>query len=820
MSTLLHRLVPVFLFVSLWGAPVAVAQQKINPTGRDITLTSLLRVSDSVIGETDITITADDDILLDKQSTIAVLKPLISEHDIDELARRNDGDTLSTLDFEYIGLGLTFEFSSLECVLTIPPDKMIAQQISIARRPVFTDYIQPRPFNGFLNVTLSNTQIQSYEGKSDNLSHYNHRFDGALNYKRLSLEYESSYSNIDGLTPNYLREGTRLNLDIPDMGSRLVLGDMFNNGTLFQDGIDVIGLGFTRNFSLIPTKNVRPKAAQTFTLTRTSSVDVVIDDVIVQRFTLNAGTYSLNDIPIAQGLNNISLLITDANGQQEEINFSVATGNQLLAAGEYEYTMMVGAPRTFEFDEFRYNTEQRVIMGDAQLGVFPWLTLGINGQQQEDLYQYGGSILFASGLGVTEVQASQSKHPILGAGNALRVAFDANISESNPWLSQFSLLYDQISPNFSAANDIDSHQSPLNSVGTFWSLFASFPEASGYKASLSASYSEGNTASNNYWSASPSLSGPLFSTKATWSARVDYQHFDSSDNEVSGTLTLSWPLGNTTRLVSRVQTENRQAGLDLTYQNGVGNTGGISAFASIETSENQDANLNAAIDYAANRYQISADHATRVSNFDDNMRSHNTRFEVSSALAFSGSEFAVGRKVGEAFAVISKHANLNDNDIAVDPSIDDQFARVFIDTPYNVLVSDLAAYSDQLISYDVENLPPGYDLGEGGFALYPGYRQGYALEIGSDAVITAIGTLLTVSRSEPLALVVGVANFLDDEETAPLEFFTNRQGRFAISGLRPGDYHVVLKTNPEQTLSITIPNGSDTFVRLGELYVD
>lgn len=821
------RYIPFYAVIlfSLSLSELAFSEQKINPTGRDITLTSLLRISDSVIGETDITITADDDILLPKQATLDVLQTLVDEDVLNALSTDTAGDDLSQIDFQRVGLGLTFEFSTLECVITIPNDKMLTQQLSMGRGTTYTDYLSPSPFSGFLNVTLSSSLNQSVDENTDQQHNQNHRFESALNYKRLSLEYESTYDDIDGLGANYLREGTRLNLDFPDAGSRLVLGDMFNNGTLFQSSADIAGIGLTRDFSLISTKNVRPTAAQSFTLTRTSSVDVVIDGSVVQRFTLNAGTYNLNDIPIAQGLNNISLVITDASGQTEEISFSVATGSELLNSGEFEYSLMLGAPRIFEGDKLRYDTDRRLIMGNVEVGVAPWLTLGVNGQQLDDVYQYGGNVLFATSLGVTELHASQSEHPTFGTGNAFRFAFDADIPESNAWLNQFSVLYDQLTPNFAGTDDVDTvkdttNQEPLNSVQRFLSVFAAFQLSSDYRSSFSANLSKGHREGDNYWSASPSFSGPVFDTDATWSTRVDYQRFDNGDDELSGTFTLSWPLGNKTRVVSRFQSENRFSGLDVSYQNAVGNTGGISAFASVENQESLDANLNASVDYTGNRYQASVNHTTRYTDVNEDVRTHNTRIYVSSAIAFSGSEVAIGRPVGEAFAVVSKHPTLAENRIAVDPSKDDQFARVFFEGSSNVLVSDLAAYSDQIITYHVEDLPPGYDLGDGGFALYPGYRQGYALKIGSDAVITAMGTLISKRTSSPIALVAGMAHYLDGEGIAPLAFFTNRQGRFALSGLRPGNYELVLNTTAKQTLTLSIDSVDDTFVRLGELYVD
>ncbi|KXF81147.1 fimbrial protein [Enterovibrio coralii] len=790
-----------------------------NPTGRDITLTSLLRVSDSVIGETELTITADDQILLPKASTITALSDMVND-DVLATLQSVEKNLLASSNFEAAGLTLTFDFSSLECVIAIPTDLMKTQQLSVEGQKANVAFLEPSNLNGYLNVSVSNSLIQLPDADDEKLSHYNHRFDAGLNYRRLSLEYESSFSDAEGLESVYVREGTRLNLDFPSYGTRLVVGDMFNTGTVFQDSVDIAGIGLSRDFSLIPTRNVRPKAAQTFTLTRTSSVDVVVDGAVVQRFTLNAGTYNLNDIPIVQGINDVELIITDASGEEERISFAVATGNELLASGEYEYAFLLGSPARFEDDEIKYDTEQRILSGYVDVGVAPWLTLGINGQKREELYQFGGSVLFASSLGITELVASKSDHPTLGDGYAYRFAHEADIPEALTWLTQVSVLYDYISPNFSGVDSLDSMSSPLNSVTHFGSLFTSFDLTSTLRSSLSLTYSKGDGETNNYWSISPSFSGQLFATRATWSTRADYQQFRSGDDAFCLTLTLSWPLGKATRVVSRVQSENNFAGVDVSYREGIGNTGGVSAFASIERDDSRDANINGSFDYTGNRFQFSADHFTRFENINDDVRSHNTRLQVASAIAFSGSEFAIGREVGEAFAIVSKHKSLADNIVDVDPATTDGYSRVISNSSSNVLIPDLVAYNPQFISYDVDNLPPGYDLGEGVFSVNPGYKQGYQLTIGSDAVITALGILKFKGSKKPVPLTVGEAIYLDDESVAPLEFFTNRKGRFAISGMRPGKYKLLLKTNPKREIDIEIEDSGDTLMRLGDLYAD
>ncbi|MDN3683414.1 hypothetical protein QW180_01450 [Vibrio sinaloensis] len=91
---------------------------------------------------------------------------------------------------------------------------------------------------------------------------------------------------------------------------------------------------------------------------------------------------------------------------------------------------------------------KKVLHGYLDIGVTPWLTLGVNGQSREQLYQYGGNSLIASSIGITELSANKSTHPTLGDGHAYRVAFDAEFDDNNPLRPQLSLIYEYQSKHF------------------------------------------------------------------------------------------------------------------------------------------------------------------------------------------------------------------------------------------------------------------------------------------------------------------------------------------------------------------------------------
>ena len=811
---------PLLLFFIFTSLSALSQEMVLNPTGRDIQLTSLIRISDTVLGEADITITADNRILLPKGSTLVLLAHVVTQEGIQHLSATTTDETLSQHHFEQSGLGLTFDFASLECIVTVPPELSLRQRLTLREEDDLHNYVDPSTLSGYVNVALSANKSEFIDLESDRQSLYRSQFDSALNIGNLNFEYESFFENGSEVDSNYVREGSRLNIDYPNQGSRLVIGDMYNGGKAFQDSADILGVGITRDFTLIPTRNVRPRATQSFTLQRTSNVDVYVDGIAVRRLTLGAGSYDLNDIPLARGNNDVELVITDRSGNEERIKFSIATADNLLNSGEFEYSLMYGAPSEIKDGKRDYLTDERILHGYFDIGISPWLTLGINSQIREDLYQYGVSALIASSWGVTEFNASQSSHPKYGRGNAYRVAFDAQFSNTSPLQPQLRFSYENLTNNFTGISGFDAPDEDISLTNHYMSAFGSVYLTRSLRTALTLNYRVGVDSKNDYLIASPSLSGRLFDTPATWSARMNYKHSKIGDSDLGATLTLSWPLSKRTRLVSRYATPLNEKSIDYSYQNNIGNTGGISTFASALTNEEVDTNLNAGVNYAANRFEVNASHTSRFDQPNGDVRNHSTDVTISSAIAFSGSSVTMGRPVREAFAIVQKHSSLADNELAIDPTRDGKNARVYLHGDTSALIPDLVSYNSQLISYDVKDLPPGYDLGDGAFRIKPGYKKGYSLQVGSDAALTVIGKLIDRQSNTPISLVAGTAHYLGKSQQPPIDFFTNRNGIFAISGLKPGDYELTLDTTKKESVIINLDEKSNTLIRLGDLYVD
>src|SRR3546814_15111437 len=70
------------------------------------------------------------------------------------------------------------------------------------------------------------------------------------------------------------------------------------------------------------------------------------------------------------------------------------------------------------------------------------------------------------------------------------------------------------------------------------------------------------------------------------------------------------------------------------------------------------------------------------------------------------------------------------------------------------LKPNLSAYSERTVAITAPDAPIGVDLGRGRFRLFPPYRSGYRLQLGSESFIRAAGRFRT-AEGQPLSLAAG-----------------------------------------------------------------
>ena len=188
-----------------------------------------------------------------------------------------------------------------------------------------------------------------------------------------------------------------------------------------------------------------------------------------------------------------------------------------------------------------------------------------------------------------------------------------------------------------------------------------------------------------------------------------------------------------------------------------------------------------------------------------------TRARVGTALVFADGHAGVSAPIrgDSAFAILSPHSSIGNREVTAG-SQDYPRARSGVLGP--AVAGNLPAHVPQVLPIDVENLPAGYSLGQSGFDLKPPYRAGYVLAIGSDAAVSAYGVLLD-PRGDPVSLAAGTAS----KGELHLTVFSSETGKFALNGVAPGRWRVVLETDGGQLIYfIDVPRGT-TLLDLGQV---
>ena len=131
------------------------------------------------------------------------------------------------------------------------------------------------------------------------------------------------------------------------------------------------------------------------------------------------------------------------------------------------------------------------------------------------------------------------------------------------------------------------------------------------------------------------------------------------------------------------------------------------------------------------------------------------------------------------------------------------------------VVPTLTPYFNRSLQVDAPDAPAGISLGGQVFAIKPGYRSGYHLEVGSEANAALLGTLID-QDGEPIVFGIGEAVRVGSNEDAPIPLFTNGSGRFFLEGVVAGASYRLTISREDETIEtvVPIPEGTVGILRL------
>ena len=789
------------------AAPLGIAAaaqqptQRLNPTGRDIPMGGPLLDNEFILGDISYTLTTDDRILIDAKMLLPMLQRVLTPEALEQLTVAiGDRYAIPTTELAGLGVRLTYDPSNFGLRLDVDPALRPRQMISVSGTidPLSGPIVAPANFSAYVTAAINADYV--HKGEDTGLSTPNIILDSAARLGGFVLENEASIQR------RFRREGTRLVYDDLRRTARYTAGDLQPISRGFSGASPMAGASIVRVYAdLEPQRNIQPRGQRSFTLTRPSTIETIVNGQTVQQTRLNPGTYDIGDFPFAQGSNDVRLIIRDDTGREEVVSFSLNFDRTLLAAGLTEFGLYAGVEAPFSLNGRRYS-DRPVFSGFYRRGLTDELTAGGNFQLTNKGGVGGAEIVWAAPLGTLAFNLAASKNEGIGSGYAANVGYEFTQLGSNNNSRSLTATFQTISRKFATPGAIVANNPFAYEFG------ATFSQSLGAKHYVSADafYSVGRGANPNQssfrathgWRPNQRL---LLTTEASYEDRQQRSGFG-----LRFSLTYRFDRKSSATADFDTRRERARIGYQRSSGTGVGSYNGSVNIDRVEDSVGANANFS----MIANRAEVGASHLTSFSN-SGRIIDQRTSLRSAFSLAFADGTVALSRPIYDSFAIVKKHESLGKAAIYLDPRRNEYIARS--GAFGGAVMPELNAHTPRLLSYDVPEAQAGYDLGAGILQFQPPYRSGHVVEIGSDYFISYTGQLLD-GRAEPLSLVAGYAyeDALPDRE--PVRMFTNRSGRFAVQGLRPGRWRIEMPTpNGTAIYRIEIPAASTGMERGGVL---
>ncbi len=858
-------LLPAISAGTLRAAEVEYAKtvtNRLNPTGRTITIPVPLKDGTVMLGEVIIAVSTDDQVTVNKADLIERLQPTTSESVRTGLKGiRDAGGFVSLPALQEAGLKLNFDAGLQELHMALALDGRPTNEVSLKGQAAQTNsgvLSKPATFSGYVNVTAGlDTAWRGQGSETDPTTSARLELDSAIRLHGAVFEnravYEGEvdanvcptgarcvYQHASGLK----RQSSRVVYDVPDRQMRFQVGDNDPLAGALQRSIEMFGFSVEKSANkLAPGENTGASGRTVLRIERPSDIDVTVNGATVQHLQLRPGTYNLRDLPLGTGANEVKLIITDDTGARRTEQFTTFSGYRQLAEGKNEWAITAGLPSYLRDNERQYDSGNNYVASSfLRYGLNDALTGEFNLQGDNRAVMGSIGAISSTPWGVFGLQAASSTGS-WGTGVAADASYDlinfrglmAERGQSLHLGAEYrSREFHRPGDLFTTASGIlypefnywlrlsGSYSTPLGN-GMGLSLSARYQFADDQQAALSPFTIKGDR-----YGADVSLSRPLGPTASAsllmgYSNESYLRNDPSLNSEAKGDLRFALRFNfrpeDKTTVSTSYDSLNRQSSLSAYRSEGNG-IGRWDTNVDVQQLGYTDTlNANAALGYYGNRGDVHLTYSSDVSGagfskFAPQSTTQRALVRAGSSIVFADGKVAIGAPVRSgSFAIISPHESIAGKEITVGEA---DSMRAKSDWLGPAVVTDLPSYSPSSIGIDVANLPTGYSLGTGAFDVRADYKAGYALEAGSAYSVSVYGTLLD-QRGEAVSLVTGTA-IAADQPSKRVSIFTNASGKFGADGLAPGRWIIEMATEGTSLrYAVTIPKGTEGLFKAGTL---
>lgn len=769
--------------------------KKRGPVTTDIDL-----ISDGLsIGLVKVRLVGDEVRTIEKASLLDVLR-----NKIDPL----EYDRLYSLQEEWIvprdtGLKLKYLPDILGLEIIIPLEKLNPQERALKEiSENKARAIKPAPIGGAFTVRGEQYWADEKLGGNYFLS----GFDSFVNAGGVVLENQTVYqSNLDN---RWFRGDTRLVKDFHESMVRTQLGDVNYQTIGYQTLRPIGGFNIGRNFFLNPYRTPYPKFSRDFIVKTRSKVTYFVNGNLVKSEFLAPGRYSVRDVPLVNGINNIVVEIEDDLGRKEILNFQQTTSINLLNEGESKFDLSVGYPFKDINQKREYEKESLLTSAFYQQGFNSFFTAALYGQNFQDFTLTGAETIFATQLGNFSLGGARGGDKTY-KGSVYSVGYNLSIIRPE-WFSAHNL---NIRHEVREADFIQTWGNQPVRVKNITSLHYSLPIFELLTLGVGGNYGQKNKYGEvDRYGYDASLNIRLFSNvNATLYASRNRDEFRQSYDMAYLLVNITFP-EKAQYITAYADTTNQTRRLTYVKDN-LNKLNTFKGQASVEN--NKSATVGDADLIFNSKLADLGFHATGF-NYESNAESAGRySARIHSSLVFAGSSdgwsWAVSRPVQTSFALLAPNDHLEDQKFGVKST--SPYSEGLSDFMGKTVFVNLLPYQYREIQLDPSAIDVGYSLGQENFVLFPTYRSAHLIFVGAPGSVTVKGVLHSPEGIDGLRS----GEIVGDNGVNSL-FFTNRKGQFLIENLMPGGY--TIKTDDEREVRFTIPEKTRGLYEIGNLEIE
>lgn len=790
------------------AASASAAQDLGAPSGlpREQELQLPVLVDGSYRGDVNVIVGADNQLRVRLDSVATAIGPLLRPEVAERLKRLPTDDGLVAANALAPDLRLRLDETTIEVIADIPADSRPQGSLSLAEdRFANLQYIEPQSFAMAVAIDFGGAysfrRPTGFRGEAGRIASW-FNFGGT---DGVFLDAEAFYESESSST--FRRGDIRLSMDDPVNAIRYSVGDILYLTQGFQGAPRIGGIGAQRLYEeLDPLRIIRPQGRTNFTLDRSATVEVIVNGIPFRTIRFDPGTYSINDIPYAEGGNNVELLIRDDSGVERRLEFSGYSSANLLAEGLSEFGIVAGFASDFTPGGIRYDTGEPVASGFYRVGATANLTLGANAQVGRNIGQIGGEMIYAGPDLLVSARAAFSHLENRGSGYSWEVNTQYRPLREGG-VSGFFLEGNArgTSRDFASLGIRD----PRNDFKLETAVRSGFAIDQDSNVSLGYSRQFARNEANDISRYSLTASR-RFGNLAAF-VTFDRREVEGRESEDRFLVTVSMPLGNRSTYARATYDSDRQALRAEVQRLPRGAVGDLSGSIAVETNENGQ-ELLGQVRYRHNRFIVGLDNIVVYNDAQSSIGTAVTRYSVRTGFGTTAGRMLVSPTLGEgSFVAVAKGKGITEGKVVLNDS--PIGPQALSDGLGPAVFGGIRGYVPTRITADVQTDQAGFESASQTVNIRPGARTGYLVTIGEEATAIVVATIRKPDGS-PAALLAGSVSPIDGTRP-PVETFTNRSGRLVAEALIAGAYRLVIAG--VGTAEFTVAEDQVGIVQLGEL---